>query len=214
MRGQVWLLNVWASWCAACQVEHPLFNDLAKAGTLPIVGLAWKDTPENSIAWLRKLGNPYAVVVSDLKGGVAIDYGVYGAPETYVIDKQGVIRFKHVGPLTRELPDEAVAAGAAVAGSEGIAPRSAQAAAAGSPRSSRWRRCWHAAVGPGATAQPARRRHCRCQRVGPQRHRQPDVASSAAISGSRECVAWCARTRPSPIRTPRWPRTCVAKSAR
>lgn len=103
MRGQVWLLNVWGSWCAACQVEHPLFNDLAKAGTLPIVGLAWKDTPENSIAWLRKLGNPYAVVVSDLKGGVAIDYGVYGAPETFLIDKQGVIRFKHVGPLTREL---------------------------------------------------------------------------------------------------------------
>ena len=103
MRGQVWLLNVWGSWCAACQVEHPLFNDLAKAGTLPIVGLAWKDTPENSIAWLGKLGNPYAVVVSDLKGGVAIDYGVYGAPETFLIDKQGVIRFKHVGPLTREL---------------------------------------------------------------------------------------------------------------
>lgn len=92
-RGKVWLLNVWGSWCAACQVEHPLFNDLAKAGTLPIVGLAWKDTPENSIAWLRKLGNPYAVVVSDLKGGVAIDYGVYGAPETFLIDKQGVIRY-------------------------------------------------------------------------------------------------------------------------
>ena len=103
MRGQVWLLNVWGSWCAACQVEHPVFIELAKTGELPIVGLAWKDMPDNSIAWLRKLGNPYAVVVSDIKGGVAIDYGVYGAPETFLIDKHGVIRFKQVGPVTPEL---------------------------------------------------------------------------------------------------------------
>ncbi|MGD9941846.1 MAG: DsbE family thiol:disulfide interchange protein [Burkholderiaceae bacterium] len=103
LRGQVWLLNVWGSWCAACQVEHPLFNELARARTLPIVGLAWKDKPENSRAWLAKLGDPYTVSVSDEPGRVAIDYGVYGAPETFLIDRQGIIRFKHVGPITAEL---------------------------------------------------------------------------------------------------------------
>lgn len=103
LRGEVWLLNVWGSWCAACQVEHPLFNDLARSGVVPIVGLAWKDMPENSIAWLARLGNPYTVVVSDVPGQVGIDYGVYGAPETFLVDKEGVIRFKHVGPVTPEL---------------------------------------------------------------------------------------------------------------
>lgn len=103
LRGQVWLLNVWGSWCAACQIEHPVLNDLARTGELPIVGLAWKDMPENSIAWLRRFGNPYSVVISDVQGRVGIDYGVYGAPETFLIDGAGVIRFKHVGPITPEL---------------------------------------------------------------------------------------------------------------
>ncbi len=103
LRGKVWLLNVWGSWCTACQVEHPILNDLARSGEIPIVGLAWKDMPENSIAWLRRLGNPYSVVVSDVQGRVGIDYGVYGAPETFLIDREGVIRFKHVGPITPEL---------------------------------------------------------------------------------------------------------------
>ena len=103
LRGKVWLLNVWGSWCAACQVEHPVLNDLARTGEIPIVGLAWKDMPENSIAWLRRFGNPYSVVVSDVQGRVGIDYGVYGAPETFLIDGAGIIRFKHVGPVTPEL---------------------------------------------------------------------------------------------------------------
>ncbi len=103
LRGKVWLLNVWGSWCAACQIEHPVLNDLARSGEIPIVGLAWKDMPENSIAWLRRFGNPYSVVVSDVQGRVGIDYGVYGAPETFLIDGAGVIRFKHVGPVTPEL---------------------------------------------------------------------------------------------------------------
>ncbi|MCD6681520.1 MAG: DsbE family thiol:disulfide interchange protein [Burkholderiaceae bacterium] len=103
LRGKVWLLNVWGSWCAACQVEHPVLNDLARTGEIPLIGLAWKDMPENSIAWLRKLGNPYSVVVSDVQGRVGIDYGVYGAPETFLIDGAGIIRYKHVGPVTPEL---------------------------------------------------------------------------------------------------------------
>ena len=105
LRGQVWLLNVWGSWCSACRIEHPLLLELAGKRTLPIVGLAWKDLPDNSKAWLSKLGDPYTPTVSDFAGKVAIDYGVYGAPESFLIDKQGVIRFKHVGPLNRELLD-------------------------------------------------------------------------------------------------------------
>jgi cytochrome c biogenesis protein CcmG/thiol:disulfide interchange protein DsbE len=103
MRGQVWLLNVWGSWCAACVIEHPLLNDLAETKVIPIVGLAWKDVPQNSIAWLRKYGNPYSTIVTDRDGKVAIDWGVYGAPETFLIDRQGVIRYKQIGPFTPEI---------------------------------------------------------------------------------------------------------------
>lgn len=103
MKGQVWLLNVWGSWCTACQVEHPLLLELAAKKTVPIVGLAWKDMPDNSKAWLKRFGDPYLLSVMDFNGKVAIDYGVYGAPETFLIDKQGVIRFKQVGPVTPEV---------------------------------------------------------------------------------------------------------------
>ncbi|MGH1360328.1 MAG: DsbE family thiol:disulfide interchange protein [Burkholderiaceae bacterium] len=101
-RGKVWLLNVWASWCTACLIEHPTFNEAARQKLLPLVGLAWKDAPANSVKWLRKHGNPYSVVVSDLPGRTAIDFGVYGAPESFLIDKQGVIRFKKVGPFSAD----------------------------------------------------------------------------------------------------------------
>ncbi len=106
LRGQVWLLNVWGSWCTACQVEHPLLNQLSKSGELPMVGLAWKDMPDNSKAWLARFGDPYTLVAIDFAGKVAIDFGVYGAPETFLIDKAGMIRFKHVGPLTPEVIDQ------------------------------------------------------------------------------------------------------------
>lgn len=102
MRGRVWLLNVWGSWCAACLVEHPLFLDLEAAGAVPIVGLAWKDRPAASRAWLQRHGDPYEVVISDLEGRVAIDFGVYGAPESFLIDKAGHIRFKQVGPFDEQ----------------------------------------------------------------------------------------------------------------
>jgi len=102
MKGQVWLLNVWGSWCSGCRVEHPLLNDFARQNIAPVVGFAWKDSPEASSDWIAKLGNPYKISVSDLDGKAAIDWGVYGAPETFVIDKTGVIRDKHIGPLTSE----------------------------------------------------------------------------------------------------------------
>ena len=103
MRGKVWLLNVWASWCISCREEHPLLLDFARSGEVPLFGLNYKDQRNDAIAWLDELGNPYLVSAVDLDGRVGIDYGVYGAPETYLIDREGVIRFKHVGPLTPDV---------------------------------------------------------------------------------------------------------------
>ncbi len=108
MKGQVWMLNVWASWCASCRYEHPLFVDLARAGVVPIVGLNYKDQRPEALAWLRQFGNPYVVVAVDADGKVGIDYGVYGVPETYVIDRDGIIRYKHVGPVSREALQEKI----------------------------------------------------------------------------------------------------------
>jgi cytochrome c biogenesis protein CcmG/thiol:disulfide interchange protein DsbE len=103
MRGKVWLLNVWASWCISCREEHPVLLSLARSGEVPLYGLNYKDQRNDAIAWLDELGNPYLLSAADLDGRVGIDYGVYGAPETYLIDRDGVIRFKHIGPLTPEV---------------------------------------------------------------------------------------------------------------
>ena len=122
MKGKVWLLNVWATWCVSCRAEHPLLVSFAKQGKLPIVGLSYKEvrgdsdidagklsaddelklTRRRSNAWLAERGDPYTLVALDVDGRVGIDYGVYGVPETYVIDKTGVIRMKHTGPITAE----------------------------------------------------------------------------------------------------------------
>ena len=103
LRGQVWLLNVWASWCVACLDEHPVLVEFSKSGALPIYGLNYKDSPDAARAWLNKHGNPYSVSIVDADGRVGIDYGVYGVPETFLIDKDGVIRFKQIGPVTPEV---------------------------------------------------------------------------------------------------------------
>lgn len=102
LAGRVWLLNVWASWCVSCREEHPLLLELAKNGVVPIYGLNYKDKREDGIGWLNELGNPYVLSVSDFDGRVGIDYGVYGVPETFVIDQRGVIRYKQIGPVTPE----------------------------------------------------------------------------------------------------------------
>ena len=102
LKGQVWLLNVWASWCVACRQEHPLLNDLAGKNTLPIIGLNYKDQRDDAINWLGELGNPYTINAHDLKGNVGIDFGVYGVPESFLIDKKGQIRYKQIGPFTPE----------------------------------------------------------------------------------------------------------------
>lgn len=103
MRGKVWLLNVWGSWCVACREEHPFLIEIAKSGAVPIYGLDWKDKREDGLAVLEELGDPYVLSVSDFDGRVAIDYGISGAPETYLIDKNGIIRYKEVGQLTPEI---------------------------------------------------------------------------------------------------------------
>ena len=103
MRGKVWVLNVWASWCVACREEHPLLVEFAKKRVVPLYGLNYKDKREDANAWLARFGNPYDASLFDDEGRVGIDFGVYGVPETFVIDQNGIIRMKHIGPLTPDV---------------------------------------------------------------------------------------------------------------
>ena len=108
LKGQVWLLNVWASWCVSCREEHPLLVGLAKAKLVPIVGLDYKDETAAGKRWLAQHGDPYTVSVVDRDGRVGIDWGVYGVPETFVVDKTGTIRYKQIGPLTAEALEQKI----------------------------------------------------------------------------------------------------------
>ncbi|MFV0370977.1 MAG: DsbE family thiol:disulfide interchange protein [Azonexus sp.] len=129
MRGQVWLLNVWASWCVSCRQEHPVLVDFARRGNgTPIIGLNYKElrgdgeidmrrvaseqevplAHERAVSWLKQHGDPYRLTVMDIDGRVGIDYGVYGVPETYVIDKEGIIRMKHTGPVSPQILSEKI----------------------------------------------------------------------------------------------------------
>lgn len=101
--GKVWMLNVWASWCVACRQEHPLLVKFAQSKLLPIYGLNYKDSRPDGLQWLARFGNPYDASLFDQDGRVGIDWGVYGVPETFIIDRQGVVRFKHIGPLTPDV---------------------------------------------------------------------------------------------------------------
>jgi cytochrome c biogenesis protein CcmG, thiol:disulfide interchange protein DsbE len=103
MLGQVWILSVWASWCAACREEHPVLIRFAARNQVAIMGLDYKDERAAGQRWLSNFGNPYRASLFDEDGRVGIDWGVYGVPETFIIDKQGVVRFKHIGPLTDEV---------------------------------------------------------------------------------------------------------------
>jgi cytochrome c biogenesis protein CcmG/thiol:disulfide interchange protein DsbE len=102
LKGKVWLLNVWASWCVSCREEHPLLVEFAKSGLVPLIGLDYKDQAADAQRWLKQFGNPYTLSAVDSDGRVGIDYGVYGVPETYVIDKEGIIRYKQIGAVTPE----------------------------------------------------------------------------------------------------------------
>jgi len=102
MKGKVWLFNLWASWCVSCREEHPLLMALSRQNIVPIVGLDYKDKRDLAETWLSQGGNPYMLNVFDAEGRIGIDYGVTGVPETFVIDKQGVIRYKQIGAITTE----------------------------------------------------------------------------------------------------------------
>jgi len=103
MRGKVWLLNFWGTWCVACREEHPLLVQYAKTGIVPIYGVDYKDERAAALQWLNEFGNPYTLTAFDVDGRTSIDYGVYGAPESYLVDRNGVIRFKQIGPITEDV---------------------------------------------------------------------------------------------------------------
>lgn len=100
--GRVYLLNVWASWCVACRQEHPLLMEIGRSKLVPLIGLNYKDKNDDALGFLAGMGDPYEISLSDTNGRVGIDLGVYGVPETFVIDKQGIIRYKHIGPIDED----------------------------------------------------------------------------------------------------------------
>jgi len=100
MLGKVWMLNVWASWCVACRAEHAVITQLIQATELDVIGLNYKDAPEEAKRWLQHFGNPYYAIAVDAEGRTGIDWGVYGVPETFIIDQHGKIRLKHIGPVS------------------------------------------------------------------------------------------------------------------
>jgi cytochrome c biogenesis protein CcmG/thiol:disulfide interchange protein DsbE len=108
MLGKVWLLNVWASWCVSCRQEHPVLVEYARNGGIPIIGLDYKDQRADGQRWLSQFGNPYVLSAADADGRVGIDYGVYGVPESYLIDKAGTIRYKQIGPVTPEVLEKKI----------------------------------------------------------------------------------------------------------
>lgn len=100
--GEVAIVNVFASWCGPCRIEHPLLMEVAQNGDVPVHGINYKDQPKNATNWLKRYGNPYEKIGADRDGRVSIDWGVYGVPETFVVDRQGRIAYKHVGPMMAE----------------------------------------------------------------------------------------------------------------
>lgn len=103
LKGRPWVLNVWGTWCPGCREEHDVLLEIAKQNAVPLVGLNWKDEDAAANAWLADLGNPYTVIAADHDGRTAIDFGVYGAPETFFIDERGLVQYRHVGPMTLEV---------------------------------------------------------------------------------------------------------------
>jgi cytochrome c biogenesis protein CcmG, thiol:disulfide interchange protein DsbE len=103
LKGRPWVLNVWGTWCVACREEHPVLLEIARQGAVPLIGFDWKDEDDAAKQWLEQLGNPYSVVAVDRDGRGAIEFGVYGAPETFFIDDQGIVQYRHVGPMTLDV---------------------------------------------------------------------------------------------------------------
>lgn len=102
LRGKWYVFNVWGTWCVECRAEHNALLEIRKLGQVPLIGLDWKDEDPQALQWLSELGNPYEIVAADREGRTAIDWGVYGAPETFLVDPNGIVVYKYVGPLTLE----------------------------------------------------------------------------------------------------------------
>ena len=107
-QGKKWLLNIWASWCAACRIEHPLFNKLNEQTDWHLVGLNYKDKEDEAKQWLEVMHNPYQDIIFDKEGSLGLDLGVYGVPETFLIDEQGIVQYKHVGPVCEVIIDQII----------------------------------------------------------------------------------------------------------
>jgi cytochrome c biogenesis protein CcmG, thiol:disulfide interchange protein DsbE len=106
--GKPYLLNVWASWCPTCRIEHPIITEVAKRGLVKVVGYNYKDEPDEARRWLQQFGDPYHLIIADQDGRRAIDWGIYGAPETFLIDAQGIVVFKHAGPVSWDIVQEKI----------------------------------------------------------------------------------------------------------
>ncbi|MCI0654780.1 MAG: DsbE family thiol:disulfide interchange protein [Methylococcaceae bacterium] len=109
LKGKVWILNVWASWCVSCRTEHPVLNAWSRKGELTLIGLNYKDESVDALNWLERLGDPYTLSVIDDEGKAGLDWGVYGVPESFVVDKKGIIRYKQIGPITMEAVESVLA---------------------------------------------------------------------------------------------------------
>jgi cytochrome c biogenesis protein CcmG, thiol:disulfide interchange protein DsbE len=108
LKGQAYLLNVWGSWCPACQIEHPIISELAKSGKVRVIGYNYKDETVAANQWLQQFGNPYELILFDESGRTALDWGIYGAPETFLVDAEGIVRWKHVGPISPEIIEQEI----------------------------------------------------------------------------------------------------------
>ena len=107
-KGKPWILNIWASWCRECRIEHPLFNQMAHQYDFEIVGLNYKDQLDDAKQWLQQFGDPFSTTIFDQQGTAGLDWGVYGVPETFLIDPNGIIRYKHVGPINPQIVQEVI----------------------------------------------------------------------------------------------------------
>lgn len=108
LRGQVSVVNIWASWCVGCRVEHALVSELAQRSAVPVYGINYKDQPDAARRWLARYGNPYTAIGVDASGSVGIDWGLSGVPETFIIDAEGIVRYKQVGPIDRQALEQKI----------------------------------------------------------------------------------------------------------
>lgn len=201
LRGAPYLLNVWGSWCAACREEHPVLTRFAESKRVRVIGYNWKDDPNDALHWLEQLGNPFMVVLSDIEGRTAIDWGVTAAPETFLVDGSGIVRWKYSGAMTQRVVDEKlVPALEKIEKAQGHAGSPLHGAL--SPCAGCWRCCWYCRWPHWPSNRCTIRSRCSSATV---------ARNAASMTWPRSCAACNARTSRWPIPTHRLPRTCAAR---